>query len=80
MQELFSREFTGEIQNELFTIYKVEENLFQAKSRTRIIVLWKVQQVWEGASNNSSPGLISSIGEAIDIYYSSQSVPNKKKH
>ena len=77
MQELFSREFSGEDQTELFTIYEVEENLFQARSARQIIVLWKVNQKWEGASNQSASLLISAIGTAIDNYLA-QSISRKK--
>lgn len=66
MQELFSKEFARENRNELYTVYKVEENLFQARSGDQIIILWKVKQVWEGASNQPGPELITQIGEAID--------------
>ena len=74
MHELFSREFSDDNQNEVFTIFRVEANLFQAKSKTRIIVLWKANNAWDGASNQQSPALVSSIGEAIDYYYTTHSI------
>lgn len=70
MQELFSGEFLDELRCDLYTIYKVEENLYQARSNAQVIILWKMNNVWEGAGNIDASGLVSQIGEAIDEYYS----------
>ena len=72
MQELFSWNFFDELQSDLYTIYKVEENLFQARSNLQVVILWKVNGIWEGAGNIDAAGLVSKIGEAIDEYYSNK--------
>lgn len=69
MQELFSAEFLDELRCDLYTIYKVEENLYQARSNSQVIILWKVGGVWEGAGNIDAAGLVFHIGEAIDEYH-----------
>ena len=79
MHELFSRDFSDDRQNELFTIFKVETNLFQAKSKTRIIILWKANNAWDGASNAQSSNLIATIGEAIDYYYRTHSIHQEEE-
>lgn len=70
MQELFSGEFFKNQHKELFTILKVEDNLFQARSASEVIILWKVNNVWEGAGISTPKDLISNIGANIDNYYS----------
>ncbi len=69
MQELFSGIFFDEFRSDSYTIYKVEENLFQARSNLQVVILWKVNGIWEGAGNVDAAGLVSKIGKAIDEYY-----------
>jgi hypothetical protein len=42
--------------------------LYQAKSDTQIIVLWKTENSWEGVTNHNESVLIEEIGNAIDKY------------
>ena len=70
MEELFSGKFLDESRGELYTVYKVEENLFQARSNQLVIILWKVKNSWEGAGNIEASALIHQIGDSIDAYYS----------
>lgn len=71
MQPLFSSEFSQNQFTELFTIYQISQNLFQAKSSNQVIVLWKTNHGWDGATNQDEPVLIVSIGKAIDKYLNS---------
>jgi len=70
MQALFSSEFSQNQFTELFTIYQISKNLFQAKSSSQVIVLWKTKDGWDGATNEDEPVLIVSIGKAIDKHLS----------
>lgn len=70
MDELFSLELLQNQLKHLFTIYRLSENLFQAKSELEIIVLWKTNENWEGVSNMGESAFIEQIGYAIDKHYS----------
>jgi hypothetical protein len=68
MQILFSAEFSQNKNSQSFTIYQLSDNLFQAKSPTEIITLWKNKKVWEGVTNLEESDLIEQIGRSIDTY------------
>lgn len=69
MQELFSGKFYDERRSDLYTIYRVEENLFQARFNLQVVILWKANNVWEGAGNIDASALVIQMGSAIDEYY-----------
>jgi hypothetical protein len=68
MQILFSAEFSQNQASQLFTVYQLSDNLFQAKSLSEIITLWKNQKVWEGVTNLEGSDLIEQIGKSIDAH------------
>ena len=70
MLHLFSTDFIYEGLNYSFTIYKLDENLFQAKSVSEVLVLWKNHNEWEGVSNSEDNNLIKVLGAAIDKHLS----------
>ena len=69
MQILFSAEFFHNQLAELFTVYQLSDNLFEAKSTVEIIILWKNNTNWEGVTNVGEPVLIEHIGKAIDSHF-----------
>jgi hypothetical protein len=77
MQELFSQKFFDELRSDYYTIYKVEENLFQARFNLQVIILWKVNNGWEGAGNIDTSSLVDKIGAAIDEFYSQKEKNSK---
>jgi hypothetical protein len=70
MEILFSDDFKEGSKNEMFTIFRINSNLYQAKSDWQVIILWKVDNRWEGVSNTSENAFISVIGQSIDKFYS----------
>lgn len=66
MDELFSQKFSRNSLSQLFTIYRLSDNLFQAKSASEIIMLWKTGDTWEGVTNVEEDVFIEHIGKAID--------------
>lgn len=66
MDELFSQKFSRNNLSQLFTIYRLSDNLFQAKSAQEIIMLWKTGDTWEGVTNVEEAVFIEQIGKAID--------------
>ena len=70
MLHLFSADFSYEGLHYSFTVYKLDENLFQAKSISEVVVLWKNNNEWEGVSNSEDTSLIKLIGTAIDKHLS----------
>lgn len=68
MQALFSEEFVRGTLKEIYTIYQVNTNLFQAKSELQILILWKVKNKWEGVSNRDDNMLVENIGHSIDKF------------
>jgi hypothetical protein len=68
MQELFSEDFSEQDVNNVFTIYQLSNNLYQAQNGAQIIILWKVNNRWEGVCNKDEGHMIESIGAAIDRY------------
>jgi hypothetical protein len=70
MEILFSDDFKEGSKNEMFTVFRINSNLYQAKSDWQVIILWKVDNRWEGVSNTSENAFISVIGQSIDKFYS----------
>ena len=70
MEILFSDDFKEGSKNEMFTVFCINSNLYQAKSDWQVIILWKVDNRWEGVSNTSENAFISVIGQSIDKFYS----------
>ncbi len=70
MEILFSEEFSEGNLKELFTVFRVNNNLYQAKSDMQVIVLWQVDSRWEGVCSTSDASLIQTIGSSIDKFYS----------
>ena len=70
MEILFSDDFKEGSKNEMFTVFRINANLYQAKSDWQVIILWKVDNRWEGVSNTSENAFISVIGQSIDKFYS----------
>lgn len=74
MQALFSAELSHNQLTYRFIVVRVSDNLFQAKSTSEIIVLWKTHNIWEGVSNLGESELIPLIGEAIDKHFISSAI------
>jgi hypothetical protein len=66
MDELFSQKFSRNNLSQEFIIYRLSDNLFQAKSASEIIMLWKTNETWEGVTNLGESAFIEEIGKAID--------------
>jgi hypothetical protein len=70
MNHLFSTSFLYNQTEQTFSIYKLADNLFQARSESQVMVLWKNDLKWEGAGNTEEEPLIELIGAAIDKHLS----------
>lgn len=70
MNHLFSASFLYNQMEQTFSIYKLADNLYQARSETDVVVLWKNDLKWEGAGNTEEQPLIKLIGAAIDNHFS----------
>jgi hypothetical protein len=68
MQLLFSRGFSQNQLTQVFNISQVSDNLYHAKSLSETIILWKLNEVWEGVTNVEESTLIQAIGISIDKY------------
>lgn len=66
MNELFSSTFIYNQIEQTFSIYKLSDNLYQARSESDVVVLWKNDCKWEGAGNTEKEPLIELLGAAID--------------
>jgi hypothetical protein len=74
MDVLFSTEFSHNQETHIFIIHQISDNLFQAKSPSQIIMLWKIKESWEGVTNNDEPAFIEYIGAAIDKHFSTSNI------
>ena len=70
MNHLFSTSIFYNQTEQSFSIYKLADNLYQARSESQVMVLWKNDLKWEGAGNTEEGPLIELIGAAIDKHLS----------
>ena len=74
MLQLFSTTIFYNQGNQEFSIYKLADNLYQARSDFHVVVLWKNNNEWEGAGNTEETSLIGMIGSAIDKHLNVNSI------
>jgi hypothetical protein len=70
MNHLFSSTFLYNQIEQTFSIYKLADNLYQARSDLNVIVLWKNNNKWEGAGTIEDPFIVELVGNAIDKHLS----------
>jgi hypothetical protein len=75
MHLLFPEEFSQNQLTEVFTISQISDNLYQAKSLSETIILWKHNKVWEGVTNSEESQLIQAVGISIDKYFKALKTP-----
>jgi hypothetical protein len=70
MLHLFTSTFFHNQANQTFSVYKLADNLYQARSDLDVIILWKKDNKWEGEGNTEEVSLIGLIGTEIDKHLS----------
>ena len=66
MNHLFSSTFFYNQIEQTFSIYKLADNLYQARGDLNVVVLWKNNNVWEGAGTIEDSSIVELVGNAID--------------
>ena len=70
MHHLFSTTVFYNQADHSFSIYKLADNLYQARSDFEVVVVWKNNDKWEGAGNIQDISLVELVGIAIDKHLS----------